>query len=616
MQNNLTELIKRVQYNIVTSTTEAGSGHPSSSLSGVEVMVALMFSEEGFFRQDLKNPHAMTNDRFVLSKGHAAPLLYSLYEVAGAVSHDELMSLRKFGSKLEGHPTPEFAFADVTTGSLGQGLSVGLGMALGIKLRNVGFKRTPKVFVMMGDSESAEGQIYEAAQAASYHHADNLVAILDVNRLGQRGPTMLGWDLKTYQKRFESFGWQAIVLEDGHDVVAIQNALKSALTQQNGPVIFILKTKKGHGVSLLEDQDNWHGKPVPKDKLETALKEIGDVDLKLTAGIASPETGDASKGSFAKTDAKKTLFTSPYSTREAYGDALVELGHEDADVVVLDGETGNSTFSEKFQKQFADRYFELFIAEQNMISVALGLSKIGYKPYSSTFAAFLTRAFDQIRMAQYSEPNLNICGSHAGASIGQDGASQMGLEDLSMMRSLLNSTVLYPSDPYQTVKLVKLSNATNGVTYIRTTREKTPILYSEKDTFKIGGSTVLKEDVKDVAVIFTAGITLHEALKAYEILKKDGIAVAIVDLYSVKPLDIQTIKRLSERTKHAIVVEDHYPAGGIGEAVSEVILSEVKELIKFTHLCVRKLPHSGSPEELLKFEEIDADAIVTAVKQQ
>lgn len=613
MQNKLPELLKLVQHTIITSTTEAGSGHPSSSLSGVEFMVALMFSEGGFFRQDLKNPHAITNDRFVLSKGHAAPLLYSLYEAAGAVSHDELMSLRKFGSKLEGHPTPEFAFADVTTGSLGQGLSVGLGMALGIKLRNFGFKRTPKVYVMMGDSESAEGQIYEAAQAASFHKADNLVAILDVNRLGQRGPTMLGWDLKTYQKRFESFGWEAIVLEDGHDVVAIQNALKSALMEQTKPIIFILKTKKGHGVSLLEDQDNWHGKPVPKDKLEAALKEIGEVDMKLTATIASPESSVVPPAA-SSTQPSTQPFKTPYSTREAYGDALVELGHEDPDVVVLDGETGNSTFSEKFQKHFSDRYFELFIAEQNMISVALGLSKIGYKPYSSTFAAFLTRAFDQIRMAQYSDPNLNICGSHAGVSIGQDGASQMGLEDLSMMRSLLNSTVLYPSDPYQTVKLVKLSNATNGVTYIRTTREKTPLLYSEKDTFKVGGSTVLKEDVKDVAVILTAGITLHEALKAYETLKSNGIAVAVVDLYSIKPLDIQTIRRFSERTKHVIVVEDHYPAGGIGEAVAHVILDEVKESIKFTHLCVRRLPHSGSPEELLKYEEIDAEAIAAAVK--
>lgn len=618
MQNNLTELSRVIRHHILSSTTEAGSGHPTSSMSAVELLATLMFG--GYFRQDLKNPRGYHNDRLVFSKGHASPLLYSLYAACGGLSHKELMSLRKFGSNIEGHPTPAFAFADVASGSLGQGLSVGLGMALGIKLRikNYGLKlaREPKVFVLLGDSEVAEGQIYEAAQTASFYSVNNLVAILDVNRLGQRGPTMIEWNLKTYQKRFESFGWNVIVIEDGHDLAQVQKAYEGALGGQKQPTIFIAKTIKGKGVSFLENKDNWHGKTVPKDQLEAALHQIGVVDLKLTGTVAAPaEVAYGASRPVAAPGGSPPTFTSPYSTREAYGDGLVELGKSDFDIVAIDGETGNSTYLEKFQKVFPDRYFEMYIAEQNMVSVATGFQKLGFKPYVATFSAFLTRAFDQIRMAQYSDADLNICGSHAGVSIGQDGSSQMGLEDIAMMRSLLTSTVLYPSDPYQTADLMKQAHDLKGITYIRTTREKTTTLYSEKDTFKVGGSRVVKESDNDVAVIFAAGITLHEALKAYDMLQKDAISVSIVDLYSVKPIDEKTIVQFVISAKNVIVIEDHYPYGGIGEAVMNVIVKHKLSPASFTQLAVRKIPHSGSPQELLHFEEIDSNEIVNAVCQ-
>ncbi|MBI1863292.1 transketolase [Candidatus Microgenomates bacterium] len=556
MQNNLTELARIIRHNIVTSTTEAGSGHPSSSLSSVELLTTLMFG--GYFFQDLKNPRVMTNDRLVFSKGHAAPLLYSLYAAAGGITQEELMSLRKFGSKIEGHPTPDFKYADVASGSLGMGLSVGLGMALGIKLRaktgELRSKREPKVFVLMGDSEVAEGQIYEAAEIASFYTVNNLVGILDVNRLGQRGQTMLGWDLQTYQKRFESFGWNAIVIEDGHSIEEIKRAYDTHLSNQEKPTVFIAKTMKGKGVSLLENKDNWHGKAVPKENLEEALTEIGQIDKQLKGSINAPQGSVSAAPRASQHSSGAPTFASPYSTREAYGDALVAIGTTDHNVVVIDGETGNSTFSETFQKAFPDRFFEMYIAEQNMVS------------------------------------------------------------DLSMMRSLLNSTVLYPSDPYQTLELIKQANLSESIVYIRTSREKTDVLYKPTDRFKIGGSRVIKESAKDMAVIFAAGITLHESLKAYELLQKEGISLAVVDLYSIKPVDEETVARLAKKYHAVIVAEDHYPYGGIGETVQSVIQKSVLEPVTFTHLCVRKLPHSGAPQELLHFEEIDAAAIVAAVK--
>lgn len=622
MNVDLHELTKTIRHHILSSTTEAGSGHPTSSMSAVEVMTTLMFG--GYFLQDTNSPNAYYNDKLIFSKGHAAPLLYSLYTAAGAITRDELMTLRKRGSRIEGHPTPLFPFAQVTTGSLGQGLSVGLGMALGARLRAKNHNkqedvatRIPVTYVLLGDSEVAEGQVWEAAAAASYYNVGNLVAILDINRLGQRGETMLSWDIDTYKKRFESFGWNTIVVEDGNNLEAVRTILGEKLKTENSkqPTIILAKTVKGAGVSFLADKEGMHGKPVPKDQLQDALEELGGADPTLTTPITSPQKVDFSSETNTPTSVDMPTYDKDIATRQAYGDALVQLG-SDPNVVVLDGETGNSTFSEAFKDVYPDRFFEIYIAEQNMISVALGMSKLGYIPYSSTFSAFLTRAYDQIRMAQYSDANMNICGSYAGASIGEDGASQMGLEDLSMMRSLLESVVLYPADPYATHALLKESKQHKGISYIRTTRAKTPVLYKASESFPIGGSKIHSETGKNVAVVFGAGITLHEALKAQEKLKNEGILIAVVDVYCVKPLDTKMIDTFIEQNIPMIVVEDHYPAGGIGEAIAGAAISSSKHSpLKYTHLCVQKIPHSATPKELLSDHGIDEAAITSAVKK-
>ncbi len=636
------ELCKSVRHHILASTTHAGSGHPTSSLSAVELVTTLFFLGSpagGLFHYNIDEPHLLTNDRFILSKGHASPLLYALYRVAGALTDDDLTKLREHNSRLEGHPSPLSPYVDVETGSLGQGLSIGLGMALGLRLKNSSQQsvvsdqnlktdsrkltttQTPRVFVLMGDSEFSEGQIYEALQLANHYKANNLVGILDVNRLGQRGETMLGWDLQTYAKRIDSFGWKTVIVDDGHDIEHIQKAF--GLISEDRPTMIIAKTVKGKGVSFLENKDGQHGKPVPKEKLDAALAELGKVNLDSIGKINSPVISNqksAVSDQKLKADNGKLITELQYSlheniaTRQAYGDALVELGKRDENVVVLDAEVSNSTFADKFRIAFPKRYFEMFIAEQNMVSVALGLSKVGFKPYVSSFASFLTRAFDQIRMSQYSYANLTFCGSHVGVSIGEDGSSQMGLEDISMFRSVLNSTVLYPSDANSTIQLINCLHEKNGVGYVRTTRAATPILYSpeEAKNFKIGGSKILHQSPNDKAVVIAAGITLHEALKAYAALKNEGISIAIVDLYSIKPLDTETVKKLAHLPM--VVVEDHYPAGGIGEAVLSAISNFEFRISNFVHLCVRLIPHSGSPEENLRYAEIDASAIVRAIK--
>ncbi len=613
----LKELCKLVRHHIITSTTNAGSGHPSSSLSAVELMTTLFFG--GVFKQNISKPHDLGNDKLILSKGHASPLLYSLYRVAGAITDDDLAKLRKHNSMLEGHPTPLFPYCDVGTGSLGQGLSIGLGMALGINLRTKNLElRTeniPKVFVLMGDSEFAEGQIYEALQLAGHYKTNNLVGILDVNRLGQRGETMLGWNLQAYAKRIESFGWKTVIIKDGHAVEEIQKAFGHI--SEDRPTMIIAKTIKGKGVSFLENTDGWHGKPVPKEKLEEALKELGKINPALVGKIVAPvflnsvqDPHDAS----LKLQATSYKLHDSIATRQAYGDALVEVGKQDENIVVLDAEASNSTFAETFKKTFPDRFFEMFIAEQNMVSVALGLSKVGFKPYVSTFAAFLTRAFDQIRMSQYSYADIAFCGSHVGVSIGADGSSQMGLEDISMFRSILNSVIFYPSDASSAIQQLKLLHQSKGIGYLRTTRESLPVLYTREEvkSMKIGGSKIIHQSPQDKAVVFCAGVTLHEALKAYKALNFEGISIAVVDLYSIKPLDEATIKKFSHLPM--IAVEDHYPAGGLGEAVLSVISNFKIQISNFVHLCVRKIPHSGSPEENLRYAEIDASAIVKAIK--
>ena len=499
-------------------------------------MTSLFFG--GFYHFDLKNPKSLINDRVIFSKGHAAPLLYSLYQATGVISYPELMQLRKINSELEGHPTFRFKYADVATGSLGQGLSAGVGMALGIKLKiknkELRVKREPKIWVLLGDSEMAEGQIWEAIQIASFYKLNNLIAIVDINRLGQSMETMLGWDLKTYAKRVESFGWNVIVVEDGHNLQKIYKAYKKIQNINNKiqkPTIIIAKTIKGKGVSFLENKENWHGKPVPKDMLAQALKELGEIDFKVRGKIKKPD--NKSQITNNKLIINKFLIPNyklgdQVATRLSYGDALLTLGGANDKIIALDAEISNSTYSEKFAKKFPTRYFEMFIAEQNMISSALGLSKLGFIPFVSTFAAFLTRGFDQLRMAQYSAPNLKIIGSHCGVSIGPDGPSQMGLEDISMFRSILNSTIFYPADSISTFKLTQIMADINGLFYLRTNRKETPVIYDKKEKFKIGGSKVhriieIGQDQHVKALIIGAGITLHEALRAQKELAKQSI---------------------------------------------------------------------------------------------
>lgn len=599
---NICRFIRRA---IIKSTTAAGSGHPSSSLSAVELMSVLFFS--GFFRFDTDNPNLPNNDRLIFSKGHASPLFYALWHTAGCIAEEELMSMRKFGSRLEGHPAPAFPFTEAATGSLGQGLSIGFGMALNAKYIDMLPYRT---FVLLGDSEMAEGSQWEAMQLASYYKLGNLVAVLDVNRLGQRGQTMLAHDMSAYEKRISSFGWRTAVV-GGHSIDEIAAAYNLADADADAPLMIIAKTYKGRGVSMLENMENWHGKPLKKDEAEVALREIGAVDLLSGAVIAKPQTIKPSAKNRIPFDRASYNPTDSISTRLAYGRALARIGSAYPEMVVLDAEVSNSTYSELFKGQYPERFFEMFVAEQNMAGAALGLSRRDKMPFVSSFAAFLTRAFDQIRMAAYSEANIKFCGSHAGVSIGEDGSSQMGLEDIAMFRTLLHSVVLYPSDAVSTEKLVEAAARHRGIVYIRTTRKDTPVIYKNDDNFVIGGSRILRKSENDAATVVAAGITLHEALAAYEMLRAEGILIRVIDLYSIKPIDAATLQRAALDTKVVITVEDHYAEGGLGEAVC----SELSPFCVSVHrLAVTKMPRSGRPDELLDYEGISASAIVSKIK--
>lgn len=617
--DKLKSLAKLIRYYILVSSTEAGSGHPTSSLSATDLMTVLFFDK--FFHFDLKDPQNINNDRLIFSKGHASPLFYALYTVAGVISEKELMSYRKFGSNLEGHPTMNFPYTEAATGSLGQGLSIGAGMALNAKYLD---KLSYRTFVLLGDSEMAEGSVWEAIELAAYYKLDNLIGILDVNRLGQRGETMYGYDVSSYAKRISSFGWKVISI-DGHSLTQIQKAFKKARDVKGVPAMIIAKTIKGKGVSFLENQDNWHGKALKMEELEKALQELGKVDKKLkgkllkprkvqpvilgTNKVRTPESKEKDSG-----QARMTVYSSTdqVTTRKAYGNALVRIYPKFPEMVVLDAEVSNSTFAEIFKKSYPERFFEMYIAEQNMVGAAVGLSRRNKIPFVSTFAAFFCRAFDQIRMSQYSKSNIKFVGSHAGVSIGEDGVSQMGLEDISMFRSLLDSVVLYPSDAVSCEKLVEVSAKYKGIVYIRTTRKDTPIIYSNNEQFSIGGSKILRSSNKDVVTVIGAGVTLHEALYAYEKLKKENILIRVIDLYSIKPLDINTLMKAAKETKAIITAEDHYPAGGIGEAVASALSNQKADIYS---LSVKKMPRSGKPQELLEFEEISADAIVKKVTE-
>ncbi|MDO8626496.1 MAG: transketolase [Candidatus Magasanikbacteria bacterium] len=643
MQNNLVELAKLIRFHILTSTTAARSGHPSSSLSATDLMTVLMFS--GFFKADLDHPANPNNDRLIFSKGHAAPLFYSLYAVAGKVSAEEMLTLRQFGSRLEGHPTMYFPYTEAGTGSLGQGLSIGLGMALNAKLDKLPYK----TYVLLGDSEMAEGSVWEAMQLAAHYKLDNLVGIIDVNRLGQRGETMYGHDVEGYAKRVSAFGWETIVI-DGHEVNEIETAFSAAQKITGKPVMIIAKTLKGKGVSFIENKDGWHGKPLNKEECEKALLEIGEVDKKLVGKVASPPPtpsiameggrepspsqrgGQPARNGFAV--AKSGGGGVSYklgdlvATRKAYGNALVRLMESYKNLVVLDAEVSNSTYSEFVKKTHPERFFEMYIAEQNMVGAALGFSRRGKIPFVSTFAAFFARAFDQIRMSQYAmeiNPDapsavgagIKFVGSHAGVSIGEDGASQMALEDLAIFRAILGSVVMYPSDAVSCERIAELAADTPGNFYIRTTRKETLVLYSPEEKFVVGGSKVLRESKNDAVTVVGAGVTLHEALKAYEELQKEKINIRVIDLYSIKPLDTATLQKVAEETKAIITVEDHYAEGGLGEAVASAFVGNAytRSLPRIEMLAVRKMPRSGKPAELLAYEEIDAAAIVKLVKK-
>ena len=598
---NLAEIARLLRYYILAATTQAGSGHPTTCLSSVELMTGLLFG--GFFRFDSDNPDNPNNDRLIFSKGHAAPLLYSLWTVAGKLSETELLTLRKFGSSLEGHPTKSFPYAEAATGSLGQGLSIGAGMAINGKY----IDRLPyKVFVLLGDSEMAEGSVWEAIQLAAYYKLNNLIGIIDVNRLGQRGETMYGHDLEAYSKRISSFGWKTICI-DGHNFDEIFKAYEEAINSAI-PAMIIAKTIKGKGISFLEDREGKHGVALTEDEFKEALKELGEIK-RITVSVNKPEMLQPLSESVTIKEVNKTYSIGEMvATRRAYGEAVAKIFPEFPDIVVLDAEVCNSTYAEIFKKHYPDRFFECFIAEQNMVGMAVGLSLRGKIPFVSTFAAFLTRTFDHIRMAQYSDANIKFVGSHAGVSIGQDGPSQMGLEDISMMRSILNSVVLYPSDAVATEKLVREAARYQGIVYIRTTRSATPVIYSYDEEFPIGGAKVLRYSDDDWFSVIGAGITLYEALKAYVELKKQGIFIRVIDLYSVKPIAREILKKALNETKALITVEDHYPSGGIGEAVMAELGSD-----RVYSLACRKVPKSGRPEELLDYEEISAKAIVGKV---
>ncbi len=605
--NNLENIAKLIRYYSLVMSTEAGSGHPTSSLSAADLMTGLVFG--GTFKYDLDDPRHPNNDRLIFSKGHASPLFYSIWAAAGRLSEKELLEFRKFTSPLEGHPTREFKYTEAATGSLGQGLSIGVGMAMNAKYLD---KLPYRTYVLLGDSEMAEGSQWEAMEIAAHYKLDNLIGIIDVNRLGQRGETMYGHDLSVYKDRVASFGWEPIVI-DGHYMPQILTAFTQATQARDKPVMIIAKTLKGKGVSFIEDRNGWHGKPLKKDELVRALQELGPVDKTAIGQIPKPEA--LGPAEVKVSDAKPVSYPSdkPVATRHAYGTALERIYPKFPDMVVLDAEVSNSTYSEIFKLKYPERFFEMYIAEQNMIGNALGMSIRNKVPFVSTFAAFLTRAFDQIRMSQYSLANIKFCGSHAGVSIGEDGSSQMGLEDIAMFRTLLDSVVLYPSDAVSTEKLVEEMAKHQGIAYIRTTRKETPILYRNDEVFRIGGSKVLRSNKADVAAVVAAGITLHEALKAYEELKQEGKLVRVIDLYSIKPIDAETLVQSAQETGLIITVEDHFAEGGLGEAVtSAVSLTGVPVY----SLAVRKMPRSGKPDELLGYEGISHTAIVDAVKDR
>ncbi len=609
MTNLKTVLMQKannLRIHSIASTSKAGSGHPTTCMSAADIVSALFFHA---MRYHPDEPHHPNNDRFILSKGHAAPILYAAYAEAGIISHEDMMTLREIDSIFEGHPTPRFAWAEVATGSLGQGLSIGVGMALNGKYLD---KSDYRVYVLLGDGETAEGGVWEAVELAAHYKLNNLIGIVDVNGLGQSQRTMYGFDIDSYCRRFEAFGWNAIGI-DGHNFDEILPAIDKAKASIDQPTMIVAKTFKGKGVSFLENEDNWHGKPIAdEEQLEAALKELGPLSHNGEIQIERPSDVAVTKPEIVEIAPPDYQIGEEIASRSGYGAGLAKLSDANSTVVALDGDTKNSTYAEEFMKKHPERYFEMFIAEQNLVGTGIGLAKRGKIPFVSTFAAFFARAYDHIRMSAISRANIKYVGSHCGVSIGEDGPSQMGLEDLAMFRAIPESVVLYPADPVAAERLVAEAAAHEGIVYIRTSRPKTPVIYSNDERFPIGGCKVLRESASDQITIIAAGVTVHEALKAYDQLKAEGISVRVIDLYSVKPVDAETLLRAAVATNNTLItVEDHYPQGGLGEAVLSVVASEG---VKVHQLAVNGIPQSGKADELMDKFGISTKCIVSKVK--
>ena len=599
------ELGQQLRVDSIRASSAAGSGHPTSSMSAADLMAVLL---AGHLRYDFNKPHDPRNDHLIFSKGHASPLLYAIYLAAGAIDDAELLTFRRLGSRIEGHPTPGLPWVDVATGSLGQGLPIGVGVALaGKQLDQLPYR----VWVLCGDSEMAEGSMWEAMEHAAHAGLDNLTAILDVNRLGQTGETMHGWDLEAYVRRAQVAGWHAMAI-DGHDVAEIDQAYTDAARTELRPTMIVARTEKGHGVAAVANQNGFHGKALADP--DAAIAELGGL-RHIRVSVSPPdqtiEIRPRPEPDVVRLPAYELGTTE--ATRRAYGEALAAVGTARREVVALDGEVSNSTFAEIFRQAHPDRYFEMYIAEQQMVAAAIGMQVRGWHPFASTFAAFLTRAYDFIRMGAVSRANLSLVGSHAGVSIGEDGPSQMALEDLAMMRAVYGSTVLYPSDANQAAALVAQMVDLPGIVFLRTTREKTPVIYPPGETFPIGGARVVRSSPDDQVTLIGAGITLHQALAAADQLARDGIRARVIDLYSVKPVDAEVLREAAAATGRLVTVEDHWPEGGLGDAVLDVF-ADAPERPRIVKLAVRHMPGSGTPTEQLTAAGIDAAAIAAAAR--
>jgi transketolase len=598
------ELGQQFRVDSVRMSAAASSGHPTSAMSAADLMAVLL---DGYLRYDFEEPKNPANDRLIFSKGHASTLVYSLFRAAGAVSSEELLTYRKLGSLLEGHPTPVLPWVDVATGSLGQGLPIGVGTALAQKRLD----RVPaRTWVLCGDSEMAEGSMWEAFEHAAHYELDNLTAIVDGNRLGQRGETMVGWDLEVYVERARAFGWHAISI-DGHDVEAIDGAFAEAVATSGRPTVVVARTVKGKGVAAVEDVNGFHGKAL--DDPEAVVAELGgDRDIRIE--VAKPERMKPHRFEETELELPRYELGTEVATRKAYGDALAALGAARGDVVALDGEVSNSTYAEIFAKAHPERFFEMYIAEQQMVAAAVGMQVVGWRPFVSTFAAFLSRAYDFVRMAAVSRARLCLSGSHAGVSIGEDGPSQMGLEDIAAFRAIHGSVVLHPCDANQTAKLVAAMADHDGIAYLRTLRPATEVIYDADEAFEIGGSRVLRSSDDDEIALVAAGITVREALAAADRLAEDGISARVVDLYSIKPIDAATLAAAAEATGRIVTVEDHWAEGGLGDAVLAAV-ADLDEPPRVVKLAVRSLPGSGKPDEQLAAAGIDAEHIAEAARQ-